>query len=231
MLVDIIIPAYNPGPYLEDALNSALNQTYKDYTITVIDDNSSEDITTIVSRFPSVRYIRNDKNLGPAASRNIGIRSGKGELISLLDADDIWSPNKLMLSVKEFADADVGLVCGNYQILVNRKKLLLPFYRNPIKIDWNKMMKQNFVASGSTTFRRSAAEGVGLFNEKYWISEDYEMWTKLSEKHKIKYIHKILYYYSVIPKGDSLTNRPDIQERHTDNIEEIRLASRARMSL
>ena len=104
-----------------------------------------------------------------------------------------------------------------------------PFYKKNIKIDHGTLMRQNFVASGSTSFRRSVVEDVGLFSEKYWISEDYDMWVRISEKYKIEYIHQILYYYSVIPKGDSLTQREDIQEKHIDNIKEIREASRRRL--
>lgn len=229
MLVDIIIPAYNPGPDLFEALKSCTQQKYKNYTVTVVDDNSSEDVAKIVSKFPGFNYIRNNENLGPSGARNVGINNTSGELISLLDADDLMHPNKLLLSVKEFEDKGVGLVCGNYQILVNRKRLLAPFYRRPITINHSALMKQNFVASGSTTFRRSVAEDIGLFNEKYWISEDYEYWTRISEAYKIKYLHNVLYYYSVVPKGNSLTNRDDIQKDHTNNIEEIRAASRERM--
>jgi len=230
MLVDIIIPAYNPGKYLVDAIDSCLAQEYKDYTITVIDDNSDEDIKKMLASYPDVNYIRNDKNLGPGGARNVGIRATSAPLISLLDSDDIMHPRKLALSVKAHKDRPgLGLTCGNYQILVNRSRLMKPFYKRSIKIDHNSLMRQNFVASGSTTFKRSAVEDVGLFNEKYWISEDYDMWVRISEKYPIEYIHKILYYYSVVPSGSSLTQRDDIQEDHLSNIRKIRDASKERM--
>jgi glycosyltransferase involved in cell wall biosynthesis len=226
MLVDIIIPAYNPGEYLVDAVKSCLSQKYKYYTITVIDDNSTEDIKSLLKDFPSVNYIRNDKNLGPGASRNVGIKATSGDLISLLDADDIMHPKKLKASVDIFEKMpNIGMTCGNYQILVNRKRFMKPFYKRPIKVNLSVLMRQNFVASGSTTFKRSVVEDVGLFNEEYWISEDYDMWIRIAEKYPIEYIHQILYYYSVIPKGDSLTQRDDIQINHINNIEEIREAS------
>ena len=231
MLVDIIIPAYNPGAYLKDALNSCIAQKYKNYTVTVIDDNSSEDVKAITDKFPNVNYIRNDKNLGPGGARNVGIRNTSGELISMLDADDIMHPRKLELSVGEFRKSEeIGMTCGNYRILVNRSKMMRPFYRRPINIDYDLLMKQNYVASGSVTMRRSAIENVGLFDEKYWISEDYDMWLRISEKYPVKYIDNILYYYSVIPKGDSLTQRDDIQKNHIKNIEEIRERSKERMA-
>ena len=231
MLVDIIIPAYNPGSYLVDAIKSCLSQEYKNYTITVIDDNSSEDIKKMLKKFPSVNYIRNEENLGPGASRNVGIQATDGDLISLLDADDILHSRKLRVSVEAFERSqDIGMTCGNYQILVNRTRLMRPFYKKAVKINHNVLMRQNFVASGSTTFKRQVLEDVGLFNEKYFISEDYDMWVRIAEKYPIEYIHEILYYYSVIPKGDSLTQREDVQKDHINNINEIKKASLKRMS-
>jgi glycosyltransferase involved in cell wall biosynthesis len=229
MLVDIIIPAYNPGADLFEALKSCTQQKYKKYTVTVIDDNSSEDVAKVVSKFPGYRYIRNDKNLGPSGARNVGINSTSGDLISLLDADDLMHPDKLLLSVKEFADEEVGLVCGNYQILVNRSRLMRPFYKRPITINHSALMRQNFVASGSTTFRRSLIERIGGFDERFWISEDYACWVRLSEICNIKYIHEVLYYYSVSPGNSSLTQRSDIQKDHDKNIKIIRRESRERI--
>ena len=231
MLVDIIIPAFNPGRHLVEAINSCVAQKYKNYTITVVDDASDEDIQGVTKGVQNLQYIRNEKNLGPGGARNVGIMATKGDLVSLLDADDIMHPNKLELSVKSFENnSELGMTCGNYRIIVNRRKLLRPFYRSPVDINHDILMKQNYVASGSTTIKRSVLEDVGLFDENYWISEDYDMWLRISEKYPIEYIHKVLYYYSVIPSGNSLTQRNDIQKDHIKNINKIREASLSRMA-
>jgi GT2 family glycosyltransferase len=92
-------------------------------------------------------------------------------------------------------------------------------------------MSQNFVASGSTTIRRDVFNKIGPFNEKYWIAEDYDYWLRISELYPIEYIHKVMYYYRIIPNGGSLTQRSDIQLKHAENIKEIRKASIDRMDL
>ena len=231
MLVDIIIPAHNPGRFLVQAVRSCFSQEYKKYTVTVVDDNSTEDVKKLLRKYPTVKYIRNDKNIGPGASRNVGIKATSGDLISLLDADDIMHPKKLRFSVDALRKKpDAGMVCGNYQILLNRVRLKKPFYKRPIRVNHSSLMRQNFVASGSTTIKRAVLNEIGLFNEDYRIAEDYDMWLRISEKYPIEYIHKILYYYSVVPRGDSLTQRRDLQESHVENIEEIKRASMKRMA-
>jgi len=229
MKVEIIIPAYNPGPYLKDAIESCLNQSYKNYSITVIDDCSSENIEGIVKLYPGVNLIKTEKNSGPSAARNLAIKQSKADLISLLDADDIMAREKLFYSVKEFEAADIGMTCGNYKILYNRSRMMRPFYSRPIKISYPLMMRQNFVASGSTTIRRDVFDDVGFFDESLWISEDYDMWLRIAEKYSIKYIHRVLYYYSVIKNGGSLTNSSNSEDLGRANNRKIRAASKARM--
>jgi len=225
MLVDVIIPVYNPGHYLDEALKSCIKQTYSDYKITVVDDCSTENIMPIISKYRGISYIRNTENMGPAASRNVGIKNSNGSLISLLDADDVWDPNKLLYSVREFKkDGGIGMTCGNYRIMTS-SRVLKPFYKKSIAINHRMLMKNNYVASGSVTVKRSVIDDVGLFNKDYWIAEDYDLWLRISEKYPIKYIHKILYYYRIVKGGGSLTQRDDVQEAHEFNLSKIKKES------
>jgi glycosyltransferase involved in cell wall biosynthesis len=230
MKVDVIIPAYNPNMrMLEQAVVSAKSQTWNgDVQITIVDDNSSKDLSAFVKKH-GVNYIRNDENKGPSGARNVGIQNTYGDFVSFLDADDVWAPNKILWSLRAFEQhPEIGMTCGNYRFLV-RDRLGRVFYKKPVRIDWRALMRVNYVASGSTTVRRGVLEDVGLFNESYWIAEDYDLWVRISEKYPITYIHKILYHYRVIPGGDSLTQRDDIQAKHIQNIEAIKNASRKRV--
>ena len=229
MWVDVIIPAHNPGAYLDHAIRSCVNQSHKKFNIIVVDDNSSQNIMPIVSRYKMVKYIKNEKNMGPSYSRNVGIKASSSELISLLDADDVWHQDKLAHSVDMFMKKkSIGMTCGNYRIM-SRGRVMPPFYKRPKTINLESLMERNYVASGSTTFKRSVVEDIGLFDEKYWISEDYDMWVRIAEKYPISYIHKVLYYYRVELGGTSLTQRGDIQKDHDDNIAEIKKNSMNRV--
>src|SRR5438128_1933814 len=96
--VSVIIPAYDPGPYLEEALQSVIAQTYTDWEAIVVDDGSKQDLSFVAQMHPKIRYIRQD-NAGVSAARNRGIAESTGEFIALLDADDLWLPEKLARQV------------------------------------------------------------------------------------------------------------------------------------
>jgi glycosyltransferase involved in cell wall biosynthesis len=229
MLVDIIIPAYNPGPYIHEAIKSAYKQNYRHINVIVVDDHSDEDLSYLRDLYPNLTYHRNEKNLGPSISRNIAIEMGKGELISLLDADDIMESNKIRLSVDRFKTNDIGMTCGNYKIFVNRNRFTAPFYKAPIKVDYQALLKVNLVASGSTTIRRDVMKKVGGFDPRYKICEDYDLWIRVAELYPIEYIHEILYYYSILQGSNSLTQRADIQKDHLSNIQQIVAESKKRV--
>src|SRR5690349_8602684 len=92
--VSVIMPAYNPGRYLDLAVQSVIDQSFKDWELVIIDDGSTQDISYIAGKHSAIRLIRQD-NLGLSIARNVGILSSTGEYIAFLDADDLWQPTKL----------------------------------------------------------------------------------------------------------------------------------------
>ena len=98
-LVSVIIPAYNANGFLSDAINSILNQTYKNLEIIIVDDGSTDETPKILKIFAKkdqrIKIIRNKRNLNIANSLNIGIKSAKGNYIARMDADDISLPHRI----------------------------------------------------------------------------------------------------------------------------------------
>jgi glycosyltransferase involved in cell wall biosynthesis len=94
-MISVIIPTYNSGVFIGEAIQSVLRQTCTDYDIIVIDDGSTDNTRGIIeNNFPQVRYFY-IQNQGAASARNYGIRRARGEFIAFLDADDLWLPEKL----------------------------------------------------------------------------------------------------------------------------------------
>ena len=99
-LVSVVIPTYGRIDFLEEAIQSVMNQTYKNVEIIVCDDNSQlpnvrQNVKEIVSKYPTCKLVENKKNLGGALNRNEGIKVSKGELISFLDDDDVYLPTRI----------------------------------------------------------------------------------------------------------------------------------------
>jgi glycosyltransferase involved in cell wall biosynthesis len=112
-MVSVVLPTYNRGYIIRDALASALQQSYTNFEILVIDDGSSDNTKEVVQEFgrDKVQYIKHDWNRGCSAAYNTGIAAAKGELIAFLDSDDVWSPDyleKLVGFLDRHPEADVA---------------------------------------------------------------------------------------------------------------------------
>lgn len=105
--VSVIIPAYNPGAFLDEALASVLAQTFEDWECVVVDDGSTEDLSRIDALDPRVRRIRQE-NRGLSIARNVGLMQSHSEYVAFVDADDLWAPHKLQAQV-EMMDANLNL--------------------------------------------------------------------------------------------------------------------------
>ena len=100
--VDIILPNYNKGNYLKEAIDSILNQSFKDFRLFIIDDNSNDNSLKIIEKYSDSRIslIKLKKNKGVYFCRNLGMRLSKSKYISFIDSDDYWDINKLKNQIK-----------------------------------------------------------------------------------------------------------------------------------
>jgi glycosyltransferase involved in cell wall biosynthesis len=119
--ISVIVPVYNGDRYLQEAIQSVLDQTYPAQEIIVIDDGSTDESAAIARQFSSVKVITQGQQ-GEAAARNHGIELATGEFIAFLDADDRWMPTKLENQVQAFTDNPLlDLVFTNVQQFISRE--------------------------------------------------------------------------------------------------------------
>jgi len=122
--VSVIIPTFNRSGYITEAIESVLNQTYKDIEIIVVDDGSTDDTAERLKPYEEkIRYIRTE-NGGPASARNAGMKEARGKYVSFLDSDDLYYPYKTELQVN-FLDMhhDVAMVCTELSAVSDTKML------------------------------------------------------------------------------------------------------------
>lgn len=116
-LVSIITPVYNSEKYLEETILSVINQTYKNWELLLIDDCSIDNSYKIIEKYLAderIKYLRNERNSGPAVTRNVGLENSNGKYIALLDSDDFWKKDKLKNQVDFMMKNNLELSHGNY---------------------------------------------------------------------------------------------------------------------
>ena len=182
-LVSVIIPAYNQADYLGNAIQSVLDQTYRDFEIIVVDDASPDNTQWVIKQFkdPRLRSIEHHINRHLAAARNTGIRASSGEIIALLDADDLYHPEKLKLHV-EFLESNptVG-VTYNDRFEVDTSGQILNLWRPPKIANYSDLVMGFPFAPSDMVIRREWLFQVDLFDESYkYFSEDLDINCRLA---------------------------------------------------
>ncbi len=195
-LVSVIIPTYNRAPVLKEAINSVLQQTYKNLEIIVIDDGSKDDTENIINDFNDKRiiYIRQDHKGAPSA-KNEGIQNSKGKYIAFLDSDDIWLPQKIksQLSVFKNSKFNPGVVyCGIEYINdmgENIRQEKLPAYRGNIFLYLLGARRNVVLGAGSTVLiNKICFEKCGLFDENLSYRIDMDLLIRVSKKFTFDYV-------------------------------------------
>ena len=120
-LVSVIMPAYNAAPFIEEAINSVISQTVKDWELLVIDDCSTDNTREIVEKIAlhdsRVRLLVNEKNMGAAGSRNRGLDVFKGQYVALLDSDDYWYPQMLEKMIARTENTKADIIYCSYELV------------------------------------------------------------------------------------------------------------------
>lgn len=199
-VVSVIIPCFNSGEFIAKAVESALEQTCKDLEVIIVDDGSTEKQTVDVlnnSRWERTRILRQE-NKGPAAARNIGIRTAKGEFILPLDADDYIDPTYVEKALAVMrSHPGVGIVyCKAMRFGIENGPWELP----PYSLD--RMVFDNIIFC-TALYRKSDWEKVGGYTEtlRHGV-EDYEFWIKLLSKDiEVHQIDEYLFHYYVQKKS------------------------------
>ena len=174
------MPVYNGEKYLEQAINSILNQTFKDFEFIIINDCSKDNTEKIIMSYSDDRivYVKNDTNLGVAATLNRGLEIAKGEYIARMDADDYSMPNRFEKQI-EYMDShkDVGL-CGSNIIRfgdsLEENNFKYSQNDNQIRVD---MVFNCAFAHPATMLRRHILTDHNLkYDIEYEKAEDYKLW-------------------------------------------------------
>ena len=199
--VTVLMPVYNGAPFIRQAIDSILGQTFREFKFVIIDDGSTDDSARIAESYldPRIRLIRNDQNLGLSRSLNRGLALARGGLVARQDADDISSPNRLARQAEFLAaHPDITLVGSAYEEIDTTGRVVssvtLPCA--PDEIRWALFFYCPLV-HGAVTMRKSALEDLGGYSENYAYAGDYELWTRMAPNHRMANLEDVLVQYRV----------------------------------
>ena len=210
-LVSIIMPTYNREDYIENAINSVLNQSYKNFELIIIDDCSDDNTVRIVEEFDDERIIllRNSENKGVSKSRNIGLNESKGKYIVYLDSDNDWEKDYLKATVGAYSklpDAD-ALYSGQYVYEDNRENLRYIRYGT---INKGLLKNRNYIDLNCFSHTRDIYEKEGGFDESLNRFVDWDLILKYMTNGKMYSIPFIQsnYYFNIA--DNSISNNSDL---------------------
>lgn len=177
--VSVVIPAYNPGAYLREAIASVVDQTYDDWELIVVDDGSDEDLSWVLQQHPQVQFLR-QPNLGVSIARNRGVLHTQGEFVAFLDNDDRWHSTKLERQIAALdANGDAALCYTQFELIDAKGEVIGPGYGEDV--DYYRMLSGHFgILLSSAVVRRENLLLVGLFHPSYLGAQDFDLFLRLS---------------------------------------------------
>lgn len=213
-LVSVIIPAYNHEMYIEEAIQSVINQTYKNIELIVINDGSTDGTGSIITNFIeknnnfNIEYL-SKPNEGICRTLNKGLELAKGKYVALLASDDMCMPDRIEKQLQLMEEnANIGLVFSDHffmrfnQITQLKATDYKPnirkcFINNIQNVNmYEKLLTENIIPALTVFVRKECFDKVGGFDNNLW-AEDYDMWLRISKEYPIAFIDEPLAYYRI----------------------------------
>ncbi len=210
--VSIIIATYNRAHLLPRAIESVLSQSFQDWEMIIIDDNSKDSTESVVKKYLSdsrIRFIQHSQNMHIMQTRKEGVNEAQGEYIAMLDDDDIWDDTEKLKKQTEFLEnnKDYNLI-GTNAHAVDEKGNALFVIRYPL-LDRDirkKILIKNCFINSSVLFRKHSALECGLYEESEKYVEDYGLWLRMGREGKLRNLPDLSVKYRVNFSGITQTN-------------------------
>jgi len=210
-VISVVIPTYNRGWILKEAIDSVLAQEFRDFELIVVDDGSTDNTREILEAYGDRLGVIRQANAGVSAARNRGIGACRGRFIAFLDSDDLWLPQKLSRQV-EFFDANPGaVICQTEEIWIRNGVRVNPKARH--KKDSGMIFGRSvalcLVSPSAVMMRRELFDAVGVFDEALPACEDYDLWLRIGCRYPVYLIQTPL----IVKRGghrDQLSRAPGL---------------------
>tara|TARA_Y100001970_G_scaffold2704_1_gene3200 strand:+ start:55281 stop:56114 length:834 start_codon:yes stop_codon:yes gene_type:complete len=216
--ISVICPTYNSSEYIQETINSILNQIHLPEEVIFSDDGSTDSTVELIesnrSRFKSksIQFVvLSGKHNGPGAARNNGLAKATHSWIAFLDADDLWKKEKLLIVRKEIEKNHYNNCFLHWEeyVRINNDRVELKHglnIYNPKSGLFNQLYKSNFLSTSAIVCKKDLINISGGFDASLPNAQDYDLWLKMSSEIQLAIIPQILGEY--IEKSDCITSRP-----------------------
>ncbi len=226
--ISVIMPVYNAERYIKIAVDSIINQTFKDFELIVIDDKGTDDSIKIVEEISDsrIRILHNEKNCGIAFSRNRGITEAKGEYLALMDDDD-YAPDYRLEMENRFLDAhkDVAVVGGARHIIDEKNNIVK--YNSSLMIHNPKRVRaelifHDVIPNGSSMMRKKFIQDNGIqYKDNMYGMEDYHFWVQCSLYGNIVNLSDVLLYWRKTDNNETHRQNEGFMQNRIDTYRSI----------
>ena len=234
MKVSVIVLTYNRAHMVSEAIDSILNQTFKDFELIVVDNESVDNTEEVIKSYTDerIRYFRHQNNGLVAVNRNYGISKANGEYIAFCDDDDLWMPEKLERQVKLLdLNKELGLVYSDSYIMDENGNLERDTSLSSSRLlrgnVFDKLFQSNFIPMLTVMIRREVLSKVGGFDPKYIIAQDYDLWLRIAEHYPIDFTEEPLAKYRI--HGGSVSRNRELAINEVFQLTEYWLEKKANL--
>jgi glycosyltransferase involved in cell wall biosynthesis len=221
-LISVVIPTFNRGWALREAVDSVLSQEYPEYELIVVSDGSTDDTAEILADYGDRIAVIRQENRGVSAARNRGVREAAGSLIAFLDSDDLWLPGKLETQAAFFQARPDALICQTEETWVRNGRRVNPKNRHkkPSGDIFLPSLELCLVSPSAVMMRRELFEVMGGFDESLPACEDYDLWLRIGCRYPVYLIDTPL----IIKRGghnDQLSRQPSLDKYRIDSLKRL----------
>ncbi|MDT8443887.1 MAG: glycosyltransferase family 2 protein [Desulfuromonadales bacterium] len=196
-ILTVLMPVYNAGPFLREAIDSILGQTFQNFEFLIINDGSTDDSVEIIKSFddPRIRLVHNERNLGLIATLNKGLDLVNTRYLARMDADDISLPQRFEKQLQAIQAESNIIACGTAYQKFGAQNHVLSFPESHEEIYCGLLFTPT-LAHAAIMFDMEMVNGEGYrFDPDYAHAEDYEFWTRLGLKYRLANLPEVLYRY------------------------------------
>lgn len=184
-MISIVMPCYNSGTFIRQAIESVRNQTYRDWELLVVDDGSTDNSADIIKGMEQtdgrIKYLKTNAPSGsPIVPRNIGVKNALGRYIAFLDSDDAWLPNKLERQMKMFEQYEDMAICfSNYEKMTEQGERNNRIIKAPSVTTYKQLLLGNVIGCLTAVYDTEKVGKVFFQNHSH---EDYILWLDILKR-------------------------------------------------